>query len=163
MNRIRACIWIAALALLLVPQGALANDDFAGDWVLDRKRSEELGQLRWAKQTLALEDRNLVIRRTIRWGDNEPIDFGYTYETDGNEHHVSGPPPFERDVTAKWEGWGGKKLVVRWTFEVQGIEIGAQETWEMKSRGLRITRTFDTPRGERKQKLYFVRPEAAAE
>ena len=126
--------------------------------MLDPKRSEGLGQLRDATQTVSLEGTNLKVQRTIHFGENEPETFEFVYLANGQLHRIVGPQEFERDVTAEWKGWGGKKLEVKWTFEIMGFSIDAIEIWELKKAGLRLSREFDTPRGKREQKVYFVRP-----
>ena len=66
--------------------------------------------------------------------------------------------PRGRSRTAEWKGVFTKRLEVKWTMEFQGLSIPSTEIWEKKSRGVRLTRTFKTPVGQREQELYFVRP-----
>jgi hypothetical protein len=156
--KLAVCVLVAAATLLATPSLAWANSEFEGEWVLDVKRSSDLGRLMSATQTIVLEGKNLRVSRTITRGIDEPVSYEYVYVTDGTVHNVVGPPEFVRDVTAEWKGFFGQKLEVKWTMEVQGISVESTETWEKKSKGLRLTREFKAPMIRRGQKLYFVRP-----
>ena len=147
---------IAAAALLIAPLAAAANSDFEGEWKLDLDRSRgELGELTAATQVITLEDKNVRVSRHVENAGRDPQEIEYVYLTTGIPHKVAGPGDFEREVTAKWDG---KELVVKWTFEINAIEIPVVETWKKKRSGLEMKRVFTTPIGDREVRLFFVRP-----
>ena len=94
------------------------------------------------------------LRRVERRAE-DPYDVEYLYLTSGDPHKVVGPGDFEREVTAKWEG---KKLVVKWTIDFNGIEVLAVETWKMKRAGLEVKQVYTAPMGGRELRMFFVRP-----
>ena len=147
---------IAAAVLLLAPLAGSANSDFEGEWKLDMERSRgELGPLTAATQVITLDGKNVKVSRHVERGAEEPQEIEYLYLTNGAPHKVVGPGDFEREVTAEWDG---DKLVVKWTFLFNEIEIPAVETWKMKRAGLEMKRVFTTPVGDRELRLFFVRP-----
>ncbi len=146
---------IAAAALLLAPLAASANSDFEGEWKLDVERSREIGETTGAKQVIKLEGKNVQVSRQVERGGEDPYDVEYLYLTGGDPHKVVGPGDFERQVTAKWDG---KRLIVKWTLDFNGIEIPTVETWKMKRAGLEVKQVYTTPMGEREVRLFFVRP-----
>lgn len=149
---------VLALALLLAPCTALAgaNDYFAGEWVLDTKRTDPGPATPLAiEQTVTLEGENVRVARTVQRPLVEPVSYEYIYDTSGAKHLVF--DEFPREVTAEWDG---KDLKIEWSFPVQGFTINASEVWKKRRSGMMITYTFKPESGPSNEaKFYLKRPE----
>lgn len=161
--------WLLALAAMLwLPTSVAAeNPNFAGEWVLVPEKSKNLGALTGAKQTLKLDGDQFTIARTVEFVEQEkPLEYEYVYTVDGEQHMVKDPTGLageagERETTAGWKGWGGKRLEAKWNLIFSGITVKVTETWESKGKDLQIERKFENPVGETKHKHYYVRAKPA--
>jgi hypothetical protein len=157
----RNSVLMAAALILTLPLAPLtaragANDYFAGEWVLDTKRTEPgAGVPTEIQQTVTFEGDNVRVTRTVQRPLVEPVSYEYIYDTSGAKHLVF--DEFPRQVTA---GWDGGDLVVEWSFPVQTFTINASEVWKKRRSGMMITYTFTPESGDSNvAKFYLKRPE----
>ncbi len=151
MNRRQLSLAAApALALLLLFAGlapALAADapSFAGTWVLNSKKGENLGMMSAVKETakIAQTAQQLKIESSAKFMGTTS-ERTLTYDLAGKTVNNEGPMGTRGDTVAKWDG---SKLVVTWTepSAIPGSKVQKVETRELSADG--STMTVTTTRG----------------
>jgi hypothetical protein len=138
------------LALLLLFGGllpALAADppSFAGTWVLNTKKGENLGMMSAVKEsaTIAQTPQQLKIESSAKFMGTTS-ERTLTYDLAGKTVNNEGPMGTRGDTVAKWDG---NKLVVTWTepSAIPGSKVQKVETRQLSADGKEMTVT--TTRG----------------
>lgn len=152
MNRRHLSLTAApALALLLLFTGvapALAADppSFAGTWVLNTKKGENLGMMSAVKDTLKIAQtpQQLKIESTAKFMGTT-TERTVTYDLAGKVVNNEGPMGSRGDTVAKWNG---RNLVVTWTepSAIPGSSVQKVETRELSADGkeMKVTTTRGT-------------------
>ena len=151
MNRRQLSLTAApALALLLLFTGlapALAADapSFAGTWVLNTKKGENLGMMSAVNETVKIVQtpQKLTFESAAKFMGTTS-GRTVTYDLTGKMVNNEGPMGSRGDTVAKWDG---KKLVVTWTepSAIPGSNIQKVESRELSADG--ATMTVTTTRG----------------
>lgn len=152
MNGRQLSLTIApALALLLLFTGlstALAADapSFAGTWVLNTKKGENLGMMSAVKETTKITQTPQQLKIESSAGFmGTTSERTVTYDLTGKTVNNEGPMGSRGDTVAKWDG---SKLVVEWTepSAIPGSKIQKVETRELAADGkeMRVTTTRGT-------------------
>ena len=142
---------LAAFALLFLisgPQLLLAADppSFAGTWVLNTKKGENLGMMSAVKETVVITQtpQQLQMKASASFmgtASERTVTYDLTGKTVDNE----GPMGTHGDTVAKWDG---KKLVVTWTepSAIPGSKVQKVETRELSADGksMSVTNTRGT-------------------
>ena len=150
-------ITAVALGLLLAPIAGLAEHPFDGHWVLDLKKSKNVG-VASSEQTVTVSDGQVDVSAKWRQAFREAQTLEYTLVTNGELHEVKGANDNHRNARVEWNG---RSLEVRFEFDVQDgtVHIEAEEIWKLKRKNLVIQTTFTSPQGEYELKYVFVRAE----
>jgi len=151
MNRRQLLLTAApALALVLLFAGlvpALAADppSFAGTWVLNSKKGENLGMMSAVKETTKITQtpQQLKIESAAKFMGTTS-ERTVTYDLAGKTVNNEGPMGSRGDTVAKWDG---TKLVVTWTepSAIPGSKIQKVESRELSADGK--TMSVTTTRG----------------
>lgn len=151
MNRRQLSLTAApALALLLLFAGsgpAFAADPpgFAGTWVLNTKKGENLGMMSAVKETVKIAQTPQQLKIESAAGFmGTTSERTVTYDLTGKVVNNEGPMGSRGDTVAKWDG---RKLVVTWTepSAIPGSSIQKVETRELSADG--NTMSVTTTRG----------------
>jgi hypothetical protein len=141
---------LPALALLTLLAGpalvhAAPQPSFAGNWVLDTKRGENLGMMSSVKETVDITQtpQQLQIKSSAKFMGTTS-ERTVTYDLAGKPVNNEGPMGSRGDTVAKWDGG---KLVVTWTepSAIPGSKIQKVETRELSADGQ--TMSVTTTRG----------------
>ena len=127
----------AAAAVLLSAASAAANDDFAGDWKLDRIEGGSGAPPPEIDMSVVVVDERLDVAQKIRREGEEEKEFSYTLVTDGEARDVPGLDRVRKDLVARWKG---KKLQVEYMAEENGADYEVTETWKLR-KGELVVRT----------------------
>ncbi|MBL8201079.1 MAG: hypothetical protein JNK40_08925 [Chromatiales bacterium] len=140
-----------ALAVLLLVTGlapvfAADPPSFAGTWVLNTKKGENLGMMSAVKETtkIAQTPQQLKIESSAGFMGTTS-ERTVTYDLAGKPVNNEGPMGSRGDTVAKWDG---NKLVVTWTepSAIPGSKIQKVETRELSADGkeMKVTTTRGT-------------------
>lgn len=139
-----------ALALLLLftglaPAIAAGPPSFAGTWVLNTKKGENLGMMSAVKDTLKITQtaQQMKIESTAKFMGTT-TERTVTYDLAGKTVNNEGPMGSRGDTVAKWDG---NKLAVTWTepSAIPGSSVQKVETRVLAADGKEMTVT--TTRG----------------
>jgi hypothetical protein len=174
---------LAAFCMLLMAVVISAQEkqtNFAGDWTLDKEKSElgERNRIESMTMKVSQTEKELSVERKAKraepaggnegegrrgmrgggGGNEEPV----TYSLDGKETKVKmegGRLSGEAKFKAKSEKDGTMKLMQTRSFETPmgSRSIKTTETWELSADGktLTISSESETPRGNRSTKMVF--------
>lgn len=139
------------LALFLIFSGltsALAADppSFAGTWVLNTKKGENLGMMSAVKETVKITQTPGQMKLESSAGFmGTKSERTVTYDLAGTSVNNEGPMGSHADTVARWDG---SKLVVTWTepSAIPGSKIQKVETRELSADGrtMSVTNTRGT-------------------
>lgn len=138
---------LAALLLATGLQPALAADppSFAGTWVLNTKKGENLGMMSAVNETTKITQtpQQMKIESSAKFMGTTS-ERTVTYDLSGKTVNNEGPMGTRGDTVAKWDGG---KLVVTWTepSAIPGSKVQKVESRVLSSDGKEMTVT--TTRG----------------
>lgn len=156
---------------LLLSAGVLSAQkstvNFSGEWALNADKSDLGGSSRSgrsmaaSKMVVEQKDTILVVEATRTNRDGEEVSIVSTYTLDGKECKNESNNRTSVSV-AEWSE-DGKTLTITstMTFSRGGEEftMEATEIWSLDNGALSIETTRSTPRGERKSKAVYNKPE----
>lgn len=132
-----------------------ARPDFSGQWHLDAKGSDfgpmpvPLKMVDLIEQTAA----GMKVKRSMA-NDDRQADYEFDYQFDGSEVINKASVNHTRSRAH----WDGDTLVVETSAEVEGLPLHIRDKWRLDGHGnLRISRQFQTDRGELGIRLVMVR------
>lgn len=135
-----SCV-ILPFAAGIAPAIAAGPPSFAGTWVLNTKKGENLGMMSAVKETVKISqtDGQLKFESSARFMGTTS-ERTVTYDLSGKTVNNEGPMGTRGDTVAKWDG---PKLVVTWTepSAIPGSKVQKVETRELSSDGSEMTVT----------------------
>ena len=132
----------AAAAVLLSAVPAAANDEFAGDWKLDRIEGGSGAPQPEIDMSVVVVDERLDVSQKIRREGEEEKMFSYTLVTDGEARDVPGLDRVRKGLVARWKG---KKLRVEYKAEENGADYEVTETWKLRKGELQVKTVIPVP------------------
>jgi hypothetical protein len=166
----RSAVLFSIIFLLFEIGLTFAQDkkpNFAGEWNLDREKSELPsgrggGRSTVAKMVVTQETNKLIVESTSTNRNGEEVTISATYTLDGKECENEMYNTTSKS-TAEWSK-DGKSLEINTeaTFSRNGqnFTFNMKNIWSLENGDLIIDSTRSSSRGERKSKLHYVKADS---